>query len=121
MLPCVTKTVVVVDDDPALLYLIEDALRLIGAEVQSFSSGVAAIEQADWSDVDAAVVDWMMPGMNGLEVLTWVEQHHPRVTCVMLTAAPDALLGSHPEIRKRAAVIAKTDFPGGLYSALGLA
>ena len=114
----VVKIVVVVDDDPALLFLIEDSLALKGFEVHAFASGEDAMASDAWGGADAAVIDWMMPGVSGLEVVDWCRTAYPGVQLIMLTAAPDALLNAHPDVRDKAAVVAKTDFPQALFSAL---
>lgn len=113
-----TKTVLIVDDDPALLFLIEDALTLKGFTVHAFSSGEAAMASGAWTSAEAAVIDWMMPGASGMDVVNWSAHAHPQVRLVMLTAAPDALVNAHPEVRDLALVVAKTDFPGALFTAL---
>lgn len=45
-------------------------LRLFGFEVYTASDGPAGLELAQSKKLDLILLDWMMPGMNGLEVLS---------------------------------------------------
>ncbi|WP_370324693.1 response regulator [Euzebya sp.] len=103
---------VVIDDDPALRVLLSETMALQGFDVDAFGSGAEAIEKAEWGRTGSALIDWMMPGMSGVEVVDWLAAHHPDVRRIIVTAAADALLVQHPEIVDRAAVLAKTDFSG---------
>ena len=58
----------VVDDDPAMLRLLQVNFRLDGFEVETASRGDDAVEQAIASPPDALVLDVMMPGLDGYQV-----------------------------------------------------
>lgn len=60
--------VLVVDDDPAMLRLLQVNFRLDGFEVETASRGDDAVEQAIASPPDALVLDVMMPGLDGYQV-----------------------------------------------------
>ena len=60
--------VLVVDDDPAMLRLLQVNFRLDGFEVQTASRGDDAVVQAIASPPDALVLDVMMPGLDGYQV-----------------------------------------------------
>jgi CheY-like chemotaxis protein len=63
--------VLVVDDDPDLLTLVEMQLRHHGHRVVTASSGPDALVLVDEKGApDVAVLDVAMPGMNGLALLT---------------------------------------------------
>lgn len=62
--------VLVVDDDPDLLTLVEMQLRHHGHEVSSATSGPDALALVgEQGPPDVAVLDVAMPGMNGLDLL----------------------------------------------------
>lgn len=62
--------VLVVDDDPDLLQLVQMQLKGQGHRVVAVSSGPAALEAVDrLGDPEVAVLDVTMPGMSGLELL----------------------------------------------------
>ncbi|HET7677191.1 MAG TPA: response regulator [Candidatus Limnocylindrales bacterium] len=64
-----TVRVLAVDDDPAALQLIEGALRPEGFEVITASSGSEGIELARAVEVDLVILDLLMPGLDGFEVV----------------------------------------------------
>ena len=71
--------VLIVDDDPALLEALPEALRLRidDLDVDTSDSGQDALERLAETDYDALVVDIKMPGMDGLELLTEIKRVCP--------------------------------------------
>lgn len=61
-------TILVADDDPAVLTLISRQLEKQGYRVLPALSGVHALETAREHPLDLLVSDWMMPGMSGIEL-----------------------------------------------------
>jgi CheY-like chemotaxis protein/anti-sigma regulatory factor (Ser/Thr protein kinase) len=61
--------VLVVDDDVRTLELVQETLRSAGYETQSVRSGARALEILSSKLVGAVVLDLMMPGMDGFEVI----------------------------------------------------
>ena len=61
--------ILVVDDNLVLAHLVEFKLSRDGHEVQVVHNGPEAIEAATKSPPDLCVLDIMMPGMNGYQVL----------------------------------------------------
>jgi two-component system KDP operon response regulator KdpE len=63
------KRVLVVDDHPKVLTFIEIDLKLRGFEVFSACSGKEALELVSTAKPDIVLLDMIMPGMDGFEVL----------------------------------------------------
>ena len=61
--------ILVVDDDLSILELLRTLLESEGYHVQTFDSGAVALRNALRHPPDAAIVDLMMPGMNGLDLI----------------------------------------------------
>ncbi len=67
-------TILLVDDDPKTLELLEETLRSAGYETQSVQSGERALEALSSKLVNAVLLDLLMPGMDGFEVIRHVRQ-----------------------------------------------
>lgn len=63
------RMVLVVDDHPRALRFIELGLRFHGFEVSTASSGEEALESARSNEPDIMLLDIIMPGIDGCEVL----------------------------------------------------
>ena len=82
-----TSRVLIVDDDPALLEALPEALRLRmdGLTVDTCDSGPAALERIAATDYDAIVSDIKMPGMDGLQLLEAVRSRRPDTPTLLIT------------------------------------
>jgi two-component system phosphate regulon sensor histidine kinase PhoR len=79
--------ILLVDDDPALLEALPEALqlRMEGIEVDTADSGFKALERIRETDYDAIVSDIKMPGMDGLELLTEAKEVRPGTPILLIT------------------------------------
>jgi PAS domain S-box-containing protein len=68
------SSILLVDDDPRALDLLEEALRSAGYEVQSVRSGARALEVLANKVVGAILLDLLMPGMDGFQLIRHVRQ-----------------------------------------------
>jgi PAS domain S-box-containing protein len=64
--------ILIVDDDPRTLEMLEETLRSAGYETQSVQSGARALEVLSSKLVSAVLLDLLMPGMDGFEVIRHV-------------------------------------------------
>ena len=82
--------VLVAEDDPALQSVLERGLRENGYVVDAVSDGKAALRYLQAYDYDAAVLDWRMPGLTGLEVISEARRSGDRTPMLLLTARDTA-------------------------------
>ena len=66
--------ILLVDDDPKTLELLEETLRSAGYETQSVQSGARALEVLSSKLVSAVLLDLLMPGMDGFEVIRHIRE-----------------------------------------------
>jgi DNA-binding NtrC family response regulator len=76
-------SVLVVDDDESFRTLVADRLSRTGHRVAAAAGGEAALTLLD--GVEVAIVDLLMPGMDGLTLLKKIREANPDVSVVMLT------------------------------------
>ncbi len=79
------QTVLVIDDDPGLASLLAEYLGGRGLAVRVAPDGPSGLGLLRGGGVDLVVLDVMMPGMDGFEVLREIRRDNP-VPVVMLTA-----------------------------------
>src|SRR2546428_13202518 len=79
--------VLIVDDDPALLQALPEALRLRmeSVTVDTADSGEAALDLIAARDYDVIVTDIKMPGMDGLGLLAAIQTCRPDTPTLMIT------------------------------------
>jgi DNA-binding NtrC family response regulator len=74
-----------VDDEVKFLESISTRLALKNFDVTTAVSGKEAIESAEKGFFDVAVVDFQMPGMDGVQVLNALKERHKYLEIIMLT------------------------------------
>ncbi|MCW8140295.1 MAG: response regulator [Planctomycetota bacterium] len=98
------KTVLVVDDEPALAWGIGLVLQDEGYAVVTASNGREALERLAGGPVDLVITDLMMPTMNGFELLGRLAESATLrdvpvvVMSAMARAAAEAALGGAPRV-----------------------
>ena len=89
--------VMVVDDTNHVRRMLRSMLELDGFDVVADAgSGAEAVEVVEAADPDVVVVDFKMPGMDGLETAAGIRARRPDQVLVMYTAFLDA------DLRERA-------------------
>lgn len=84
--PCI----VLVDDEELVLSTLRMLLEMNGDfRVISFTDPMRAIEELERTPVDVVISDYMMPGMNGLDLLKKVRSLQPEAMLIMLTGYAD--------------------------------
>jgi len=77
--------VLVVDDEPDFLKLIQRRLGKRNVDVDVASSGQEALHILDKALVDVVILDVRMPGFSGIETLKEIRKRHSEVEVIMLT------------------------------------
>lgn len=81
-----TETVLLIEDDPAIVSGLELNLSLEGYRVLSAADGETGFRLACVRNPDMIVLDIMLPGMNGLEVLRRLRERSPDTPVLILSA-----------------------------------
>jgi two-component system, LuxR family, response regulator FixJ len=91
-----TAAVYLLDDDTSILKATRRLLDSAGWKVEAFTDPIRFLEHAAMHCPDLAVIDILMPEMNGLEVQARLRRVSPSTRVIVLTAKDD------PSVRLRA-------------------
>ncbi len=81
----INAKVLLVDDEEQFLKALSQRLEGRGMKIEAATSGEDALRQAKGKDFDAIVLDLVMPGLDGLDVLKQLRQENPDLQIIMLT------------------------------------
>ena len=102
--------VLVVDDTVHVRNMLTSMLTLDGFEVVgSLGSGQAAIDQSDELNPDVVIIDYKMPGLDGLETARRLRELRPSQVMIMYTAFIDLQLQEAAEQAGIAVCLAKVE------------
>ncbi|OPL12857.1 MAG: hypothetical protein AVO39_04120 [delta proteobacterium MLS_D] len=81
--------ILIVDDEIQIIRLLGQYLESKGYDVFTATNGVEAIREAQAIEPDVVLLDHIMPGMGGIEVLKAIKEFRPETVVIMLTAVID--------------------------------
>jgi DNA-binding response OmpR family regulator len=81
--------ILVIEDEPGIVDFLERGLRAHGFEVTTATDSEAGVAKALSQGVDLVVLDMMLPGRSGLEVLSTIHDAKPGLPVIVLTALSD--------------------------------
>jgi two-component system phosphate regulon response regulator PhoB len=80
------QQVLIVEDEQEIRELLGLHLGRMGLEIYAYPKGEDALDQIRKGQLDLAVVDWMLPGMSGVEIVSLIKQTSPDTHVLMVTA-----------------------------------
>ena len=81
------KSVLVVDDDRAILHTFSRILKKAGFSTETADSGKEALEKIQTQNYDIALIDMILGDSNGLDLLSKIEKRSPKTMKIMITGA----------------------------------
>lgn len=98
IMPGTHSKVLLVDDDPDVLRIIERVLARADYQVELAANGLEALERVERDCPDFIITDWEMPGLNGLELCTRLRQaalsHYVYMVVLTGKSEPEALVAA---------------------------
>ena len=79
------ERVLLVDDDEDFLDIMSERMAARDMEVVTATSAEDALEKIEKESFDAIILDFMMPGMDGLETLKEIKSKKPELQIILLT------------------------------------
>ena len=106
--------ILAVDDNEQMLKLLRVNLTVEGYSIVTASNGISALELLEEYEPDLVILDIMMPGLDGFQVLDLIRQRS-NVPVIMLTARSEAttlrdalVLGADDYVRKPFSILELT-------------
>ncbi len=81
-----TGTILIVDDEAAVLHFFQKALQRAGFQVTGATSGEAALQWIAQQEFDLALLDLQLQNMSGLDVMEQLQQRWPATAVIIITA-----------------------------------
>jgi CheY-like chemotaxis protein len=83
-----SKRVLIVDDEESLTYFLGENLAglSLGYEVETARSGKEALAKISQQPFDLVITDFLMPDLDGLELIEQVRVRHPQTHLILMTA-----------------------------------
>jgi two-component system, LuxR family, response regulator FixJ len=94
------QVILVVDDDEAVRDSLRNMMKSEGFEVRAFSNGHDLLNETSLPAIGCLVVDYHMPAMNGLELVSALRGRGVSIPAILATGNPTKY------VRDRAAAIA---------------
>ncbi len=91
------NTIVIADDEPDILNLLSILFRSKGYEVLSASDGETALNLIETAHPAAAILDFMMPKLDGITVCERVRQSNNNMFIVIISGVGSEELKSHSD------------------------
>lgn len=81
--------VLFLEDEPTIREVLKEYMKISGYDVTEVDDGNKALELLKEHPYDLAILDIMVPGISGLEVLSTIKDQLPNLATIMLTALED--------------------------------
>jgi len=102
------RTILVVDDEEAILDVVRRFLEIAGHHIVGVTSGQDALDHVRRvRDIDLVILDLMMPREDGLATLRRLRQARPQLPVLLCTGLPQATVLADPVAREAAGVLRK--------------
>jgi DNA-binding NtrC family response regulator len=97
----VSSRILVVDDEPSICHLLRNVLRDEGHAVEIAGTVPEALRKLEEAPYDLAIVDLLLPGINGLQLAEAIRAADPGTPVILMTAygTPSfEAMASHPAV-----------------------
>lgn len=86
------RTVLIVDDDPAVRSSLQFCLEIEGFIVRTYSSGSDLLSDQNVPQSGCLVIDYRLPSMNGLDLLSELRRRKVMLPAILVTSHPSMLV-----------------------------
>jgi formate transporter len=97
-----SEKMLIIDDDEIVLKVSRKIFETEGFEVSTTASPEEGLKLVSEKNFDVVLVDWMMPGFSGMDVVEEIDKRSPNTAMVMISSHPS--VGRATEAMKRGAM-----------------
>lgn len=91
VLPQSRPLVLVIDDDDAIRYVLREAFSSVGFDVIEAESGLLGLDAMDQRPPSVVLLDIMMPGIDGFQVMKYLSQFGVKIPVLVMSALGDRI------------------------------
>ena len=84
-----SNSIWILDDDRSIRWVLEKSLGKTGLNTESFENGNDLLHRLEQELPDAIISDIRMPGISGLDLLSTIQEQHPQLPVIIMTAHSD--------------------------------
>lgn len=78
--------ILIIEDEPGIYNFLKEGLEEEGYEITIASDGIKGVDRFRRSKPDLVLLDWMLPGMHGIDVCKEIRKHNKETPILFLTA-----------------------------------
>ena len=82
-----SSTIIIVDEEEELRENLQDLLEFKGYDVVTYTSGEEILDHFESVKADLVLLDFQLPGLNGIDVLIQIKEKMPSLPVALVTAS----------------------------------
>ncbi|MBI5428164.1 MAG: response regulator [Nitrospinae bacterium] len=102
-----TNRILIVEDHKPSQDLASRILKLRNYSVSAANNGDDAIREMETHEFDLVLLDILLPGLSGMDVLKWIHRHRPKIPAIVISS-----LDKDGKVAKEAKSLGALDFIG---------
>jgi CheY-like chemotaxis protein len=104
------KRVLLVEDEPSYRTSLMSVLRRAGIQCTFSVDGDNALKRLAQEKFDLMIVDYLIPGPNGVEIVKWARKHSIDIPALLVTNYPSDELNEHAKLLGNTKVLPKPSY-----------
>ncbi len=104
------KWILLVEDEPSYRTSLITALRGSGFQCSFCVDGDNALKKLAHEKYDLLIVDYLIPGPNGIEIIKWARKNSINIPALIVTNYPSDELNEHAKFLGNTKVLAKPSY-----------
>lgn len=101
------KEILIVDDQPGIRLLLTDVFESEGYKVITAETGKEALDKIHNNAFDLLILDYKLPVVNGIEVLTQLEQENMLIPAILMSGLAEEMERKAGNLRSLKNILAK--------------